>query len=145
VYGGFFMMAPLNEPIVRRAWGLRERHRREEAVKAGLPITPAPTFSYSEFLVTPNWIYGVALSLVVFTAAVVLALLPPARWLFRKMLPPRGEGPARGKLERGWFELTNVSEAEGVVVKSVVKGDGDPAYYLTACELFIKSWLIATY
>ncbi|KAG8718565.1 hypothetical protein FRC08_004981 [Ceratobasidium sp. 394] len=51
-------------------------------------------------------------------------------------MPARGEGPPRETLEEGRFELTNVAEAGGIVAKSVVKGDGDPAYYLAA-------WMVA--
>ncbi|KAG8735273.1 hypothetical protein FRC10_010803 [Ceratobasidium sp. 414] len=134
VRGGFFMMSPVNEPIVRRSWGLRERQRLEEAVKSGVSPYPAPTFSYEEFMVSSSRLRAIFRTLVLFLGAMALAFLPLARRYLRKVMPARGEGPPREKLESGWFELTNVAEAEGVVVKSVVKGDGDPAYYLTACE-----------
>ncbi|KAG8716505.1 hypothetical protein FRC09_015672 [Ceratobasidium sp. 395] len=133
VYGGFFMMAPVNEPIVRRSWGLRELQRREKAIRTGLSPWPAPTFSYEEFMATSNWVSGILHSLTVFASSLALALAGPlARWAMERFLPARGEGPPRDKLDQGWFELTNVSEAEGVVVKSMIRGNGDPAYYLTA-------------
>jgi hypothetical protein len=131
VYGGFFVMSGANEPIVRRSWGLRERERREEATKAGVS-SPGSTFAYSEFLATPSRLGGIAMSLAIFMFGAALSLFAPARWLAKKLLPVSGGGPPREKLESGWFEVTNVAEAEGVVVKSVVKGQGDPGYYSTA-------------
>ncbi|QRV84388.1 hypothetical protein RhiJN_12404 [Ceratobasidium sp. AG-Ba] len=99
VYGGFFFMSPVNEPIVRRSWGLREAQRREAAIKCYRGYT-------------------------------VRHLPQPAHILWGYVKP--GEGPPVEKSAEGWFELTNISEAEGVVVKSLVKGDGDPSYFLTA-------------
>ncbi|KAG9076176.1 hypothetical protein FS749_012081 [Ceratobasidium sp. UAMH 11750] len=136
VHGGFFIMGPVNEPIVRRSWGLRERQRREQAIKAGVSPFPAPTFSYEEFMVAANPLRAIFRTLVLILGSIALAVFPLARWVLRKTMPARGEGPPRETWEKGWFELTNVAEAEGVVVKSVVKGDGDPAYYLTA-------WMVA--
>ncbi|KAG9092837.1 hypothetical protein FRC07_011578, partial [Ceratobasidium sp. 392] len=131
-YGRFFMMSPINEPIVRRSWGLREQQRREEAVKAGVSPWPAPTFEYEEFMVTSYWVYAILRSLSTFLWALLIAFSSFARRVLEKSMPASGDGPPRDKLEQGWFELTNISEAEGVVVKSVVKGNGDPGYYLTA-------------
>jgi len=140
LYGGFFAMSTINEPIVRRSWGLRERHRREQAIKSGVP-SPGSTFAYTEFLGTRSRFGGIVLSLIMFTFGAALTLFSPARWLAKRLLPVSGTGPPREKLESGWFEITNVAEAEGVVVKSVFKGQGDPGYYLTA-RMIVESALM---
>ncbi|KAG9081386.1 hypothetical protein FS749_007688 [Ceratobasidium sp. UAMH 11750] len=136
VHGDSFIMGAVNGPIVRCSWVLRERQRREQAIKAGVSPFPAPTFSYEEFMVASNRRRAVFRTLIRVVGLIFLALFPLARWVLRKTMPARGEGPPRETLEEGRFELTNVAEAEGVVLKSVVKGDGDPTYYLTA-------WMVA--
>ncbi|KAG9080162.1 hypothetical protein FRC06_007000 [Ceratobasidium sp. 370] len=129
-------MSTANEPIVRRSWGLRQRQRL-------LSSTPIPsTFSYHEFMRTRGAVGGIVLRLAWFVAGVALALFPPAMWLAKRVLPVSGGGPPREGLEKGWFEVVNVSEARGVVVKSVVKGQGDPGYYATARMIFESALLL---
>ncbi|KAG8697430.1 hypothetical protein FRC08_006536, partial [Ceratobasidium sp. 394] len=136
IYGAFFPMGTANEPIVRRSWGLRQRQRI-------LSNTSIPsTFSYHEFMRTRGPVRGIVISLAWFMAAAALALFPPAMWLAKRVLPISGGGPPRDGLEKGWFEVVNVSEARGVVVKSVVKGQGDPGYYATARMLFESALLL---
>ncbi|KAF8599929.1 NAD(P)-binding protein [Ceratobasidium sp. AG-I] len=128
IYGGFFLMAPLNEAVVRRSWGLRERFRLTHSSSK----SPSPIFSYNEFLRTPSRLMGIALSLTFFVAAAALALLPPVRWLAKKLLPKAGEGPSLDVLDGGWFEALNVAEGAGLGVKCEIKGQGDPGYRATS-------------
>ncbi|KAG8734901.1 hypothetical protein FRC10_011225 [Ceratobasidium sp. 414] len=135
IYGGFFPMGTANEPIVRRSWGLRQRQRLSST-------TSHFTFSYHEFMRTRSAVGGIVLSLAWFMAGLTLALFPPAMWLAKRLLPVSGGGPPREGLEKGWFEVVNVSEARGMVVKSVVKGQGDPGYYATARMIFESALLL---
>ncbi|KAG9114243.1 hypothetical protein FRC07_007677 [Ceratobasidium sp. 392] len=91
---------------------------------------------------TRSVIRGILLSLVWYTIFAALAFFPPALWLAKKILPASGGGPPKEKLEKGSFEIVNVSEARGVVVKSTVKGYGDPGYYLTAWMIFESALLL---
>ncbi|KAG8791765.1 hypothetical protein FRC12_008186 [Ceratobasidium sp. 428] len=134
IYGGFFPMSPPNEAIVRRSWGLRELRRRGSS--------PPSTFSYHEFMPTRSAVGGVLLSLTWYTIFTALALLPPVRWLAKRILPASGGGPPRDKLESGSFRVVNVAEANGVVAKSVVRGRGDPGYYLTSWMIFESALLL---
>ncbi|KAG9122270.1 hypothetical protein FRC07_001435 [Ceratobasidium sp. 392] len=128
IYGGFFPMSPVNEANVRRSWGILERRRRESTP---FPF-PAPTFSYHEFLRMRGPVSSIAFSLAFFLFGVSMALLPPVRWIAKRLMPKSGEGPSEEVLKNGWFEVVNVTEAEGVSAKSVIKGDGDPGYGLTS-------------
>ncbi|KAG9114244.1 hypothetical protein FRC07_007678 [Ceratobasidium sp. 392] len=128
IYGGFFPMSPVNEAIVRRSWGILERRRRESTP---FPF-PAPTFSYHEFLRMRGPISSIAFSLAFFLFGVSMALLPPVRWIAKRLMPKSGEGPSEEELKNGWLEVVNVTEAEGMSAKSVIKGDGDPGYGLTS-------------
>ncbi|KAG8713727.1 hypothetical protein FRC09_018399 [Ceratobasidium sp. 395] len=85
---------------------------------------------------------GVLLSLTWQTILTALALLPPVRWLTKRHLPASGGEPPRDKLESGSFRVVNVAEANGVVAKSVVRGRGDPGYYLTAWMIFESALLL---
>lgn len=47
------------------------------------------------------------------------------------------------KLEKGFFKTTNITSTSAtppVVVKSTMKGRGDPGYLLTASECFCLSY-----
>ncbi|QRV84405.1 hypothetical protein RhiJN_12421 [Ceratobasidium sp. AG-Ba] len=126
-------MSPTNEPIVRRSWGLRKING----------LTAATGFSYEEFATTKSAFRGIATSLTWFVFGLSMALIPPVRWLMKQILPSSGGGPPRDKLEQGWFEVVNVSEARGVVAKSTLKGKrGDPGYFLTSWMIFESALLL---
>ncbi|QRV84407.1 hypothetical protein RhiJN_12423 [Ceratobasidium sp. AG-Ba] len=137
VYGGFFPMSTVNEPLVRRSWGLREKYRREQAVNLSSTVHHVPTFSYSEFMATPGPLSGIFISLLIFMVEISLALFSPVRWIAKKFLPKPGEGPSEKALKEGWFEVVNVTHAGGLYAKSIVKGNGDPGYGLTSVECAI--------
>ncbi|KAG9121546.1 hypothetical protein FRC07_002445 [Ceratobasidium sp. 392] len=91
---------------------------------------------------TSTAIRGILLSLVWYTIFAALAFFPPALWLAKRILPASGGGPPKEKLEKGMFEVVNVSEARGVVIKGSVKGYGDPGYYLTSWMIFESALLL---
>ncbi|KAG8713725.1 hypothetical protein FRC09_018397 [Ceratobasidium sp. 395] len=136
IYGGFFPMSPPNEAIVRRSWDLRELRRRASS------SSPPSTFSYHEFMPTGSAVGEVLLSLTWYMIFAAFALFPLVRWLARRILPASGGGPPMDKLETGSFKVVNVAEARGVIAKSVVRGRGDPGYYLTAWMIFESALLL---
>jgi len=151
IYGGFFLMAPVNEAVVRRSWGLRERFRLTHPTPSSnisapsssrSPNAPGPLFSYQEFLRTPSRILGVALSITIFITAAAFALLPPLRWVAKKVLPKSGEGPSVEVLDGGWFEVVNVAEGGGMGVQCQIKARGDPGYRATSVMISESALLL---
>ncbi|KAG8735274.1 hypothetical protein FRC10_010804 [Ceratobasidium sp. 414] len=111
--GSGWGLSPINEPIVRRSWGLVERHRRESSHSS----SPSPTFSYTEFFRTPGPISGIGFSLAFFVFGLSMALIPPFRWIVKWLLPRPGEGPSKEGLKSGWFEVVNVTGTEVMLVE----------------------------
>ena len=112
-WGGPFVMAPINERVVRRSSAL-------------LGDRYGTDFRYSEVTRTGAGVVGalsagaLALGTGAFLGAVALG--PLRRLLTRTVLPAPGEGPSRDAIERGFFKI-------------VLSGRRDPGYGATACML----------
>ncbi|KAJ7750096.1 Saccharopine dehydrogenase-domain-containing protein [Mycena maculata] len=131
--GAFFFLSPANNAIVQRSWGLFETAAAHD------PTHPryGPRFTYDEFLVT-----GGAIRSLILTLGMAIALggmlISPLRWLLKKVLPKAGEGPSESVLQNGFMKVTNVTTAVAarsrmpVQVETVMTGQGDPGYSLTA-------------
>ncbi|CCO37762.1 hypothetical protein BN14_11922 [Rhizoctonia solani AG-1 IB] len=133
-WGGYFVMSTINEPIVRRSWGLRYYQA---------PKPKRPTFSYTEFMtINGNLMSSLLISLTVFFFGAAMALLPPFRWLVKSVLPKSGEGPSPDKLDKGYFGVVNVAEGGDVVVKATLDGNGDPGYRLTSIMIVESALLL---
>ncbi|BGP36697.1 hypothetical protein JCM10449v2_000598 [Rhodotorula kratochvilovae] len=128
-HGMFWLMAPLNEQVVNRSWGILEA--------ADDPASRAqaygPKFNYAEFLTMPGPISALIGSLVFFAGFASL-LIPPFRWLVKKLVAKAGEGPSEEMQRKGWYEVTTIAKSEDgkKEVKVVGKGKGDPGYAATA-------------
>ncbi|KAF8167524.1 Saccharopine dehydrogenase-domain-containing protein [Crassisporium funariophilum] len=144
--GAFFVMGPGNTALVQRTFGLLElqakglehsclatrvKHKDEKEVRVQ---RYGPEFRYNEWQVVPSTMYAIA-----FTAALVIGfsmlLVKPFRYVAKMYLPKSGEGPSDEKMAKGWFSVTNITTSTSnpaVQVKSVMKGQGDPGYLLTA-------------
>ncbi|KAF8747182.1 Saccharopine dehydrogenase NADP binding domain, partial [Rhizoctonia solani] len=134
IWGGYFFMNSINAPIVRRSWGLRHYT---------LPTLSRPTFSYTEFHNTgSSRIKGALLSLGIMSVMAGLASFPPFRWFLKWMMPKSGQGPSLDRLDRGKFEVVNIAEGGGIVVKSWAHGDGDPGYRLTSIMIVESALLL---
>ncbi|CAE6334761.1 unnamed protein product [Rhizoctonia solani] len=133
IWGGIFFMNGINAPIVRRSWGLRHYQ---------LYSSHLPTFSYTEFHNTGSRLNGVLLSLGLMTTMFGLAVAPPLRWLLKWVMPKSGEGPKPDKLDSGRFEVINVAEGGGIVVKARMDGDGDPGYRITSIMIVESALLL---
>lgn len=66
IVGSFFFMGPMNRGIVLRTRGLLESNPSMQSLRYG------PEFNYEEFLVVPNRLAAVFLSLVFFTFGICL-------------------------------------------------------------------------
>jgi short subunit dehydrogenase-like uncharacterized protein len=84
-----------------------------------------PDFSYSHYLAAGNPALAAALGAVTAGAA-VLAHLPPARMMVRR-LRPSGSGPSAEQRKKSWFRVHFVGEGAGHRVITQIAG-GDPGY-----------------
>ncbi|KAJ7750095.1 Saccharopine dehydrogenase-domain-containing protein [Mycena maculata] len=135
--GAFFFPSLGNRAIVQRSWGLFEAAAAQDPTQ----LRYGPAFKYDEFLITG----GVARALFV-TLGITIAFgalsISPMRWLLKKVLPKPGEGPSEEAQRKGFIEVTNLTTAAAspsrpspIQVKTVMSGQGDPGYSLTAVFL----------
>lgn len=125
---GPFMMAPVNEKVVRRTnallgyeWGRDFRYG--ESSSFGGDLKGALTAG------------GFTAGMAGFTGA--MALKPTRRFLEKFVLPDPGEGPSRETIEEGYFTFEFVGEGideegEAFRVEAKVHADSDPGYGATA-------------
>ncbi|KZT05453.1 uncharacterized protein LAESUDRAFT_727099 [Laetiporus sulphureus 93-53] len=129
--------------IVQRTWGLHQLaamplkfQPREDAA-----LSYGPALTYEECIVLDGAASrAVALftSITFYALQATLFLLPPAQWLFKRVVSLLGEGPLEKAMEKGFIEATNyTTSAPGtstspIEVKTVMRGRGDPGYLLTA-------------
>ncbi|GJE97550.1 saccharopine dehydrogenase-domain-containing protein [Phanerochaete sordida] len=137
VYGGRYFMAGANRAIVQRTWGINELRAMETTSADARIHAYGPKFKYDEFKVCESKLSSVILSLGLAFTAVVL-LIPPFRWLFKRIIPAPGEGPSEHQLQTGFLEVTNVTSSVAAPgkppthVRTVFRGAGDPGYALAA-------------
>ncbi|TFK63996.1 hypothetical protein BDN72DRAFT_901918 [Pluteus cervinus] len=104
-------------------------------------------FRYDEFMVMSSKVTAFMVISTFLVGVGLFILVPPVRWLVMKILPA-GEGPSERALRSGYLVSTNRTEAynessskdkkkkrEAVIVKSVIRGKGDPGYFLTSIML----------
>lgn len=77
-------MAPHNEAIVRRSWGLLE----------GTAERYGPNFQYSELFATGGLISAAMTSLAIYAIGAALMFISPLRHLVSRYGPQPGEGPS---------------------------------------------------
>ncbi|KAF9222364.1 NAD(P)-binding protein [Gyrodon lividus] len=151
VQGALYLMAIGNLQVVQRSWGLFELAKRNSRLVFG-PATSQPggghedtselsygsQFKYEEFLALPTRLHSLLVVVFLATAGLVMKLLPPARWLARRLMPQPGEGPTDEQLEAGALSITNITtsmpNAQGrtVNVRTIFRGKGEPGYLLAS-------------
>ncbi|EJD47006.1 saccharopine dehydrogenase [Auricularia subglabra TFB-10046 SS5] len=132
-WGGFFIMASTNRAIIQRSWGLFELQHSGLFPSKGFQRYGAD-FKYDEFLTFSNPITAFLRSVAIMTFSVLLAVLPPVRWLVSKMTPP-GSGPSESALNAGYINATNVTHLaseEATFARTTLRAKGDPGYLLTS-------------
>ena len=148
-WGGFFLMAPINIPVVNRSWGILE-----SADPSSRVFRYGPNFVYDEFMAMPGPIssfiastvmllsfgaigesHKIASTHAIFPCLLIslvnqptAALFSPVRWLLRRFGPQAGDGPSEKERENGWYEVTTVAKSDDGKLESrvVQKGKGDP-------------------
>nr|CEL69515.1 TPA: saccharopine dehydrogenase, putative [Neospora caninum Liverpool] len=129
-YGAFFIMAPLNEQVVRWSSALMgSRYGKDFAYREMMSVNRGGFFS------------ALCTSLLVYTGLLCMSFRP-LRWLLfaLKILPQPGEGPSQRLLDSGFFQMravgrTRCVEQPGRALRvSVTIGSklGDPGYRETA-------------
>ncbi|KAG1471940.1 hypothetical protein G6F56_001828 [Rhizopus delemar] len=138
LWQGLFIMAPINEKVVRRSWSIWTDRGN----------TYGNTFSYKEYQ-SFNFLPGVVYACFLYTIvpfAVLLAGLPVIGEKFKNLLPGSGYGPDAEKRKTGCFEMQFVGTAETepyddiVRARATVKGFRDPGYGDT-CRMLTESAL----
>ncbi|KAI0821295.1 Saccharopine dehydrogenase-domain-containing protein [Irpex lacteus] len=137
VWGGVWFMGAANRAIVQRTWGLNERAAKENPSQETQLRTYGPEFTYDEFMVTRNKFSAIVLSLSVALGFAAM-LIPPIRWLVKKLMPAPGEGPSEEQLKTHRMEVTNVTSSVATPtspathVRTVIRAEVDPGYVLAA-------------
>ena len=126
-----FVMATINEKIVRRSNALMDRRygrdfRYGESMQMGSGLTGAISA------------YGTALGTGAFTGA--MAIGPLRRLLQSLVLPDPGEGPSRESIESGYFKILlhgwgETGDGETFELRGTVSADRDPGYGATSTML----------
>ncbi|KAK7691924.1 hypothetical protein QCA50_005329 [Cerrena zonata] len=139
-WGSIFIMGTVNRMIVQRTWGLKElwsRTHTEHPETERKQFTYGPQFKYSEFRVAKSKAGGVLASLGLIFGMLSL-LIPPLRWLLKKVGPQSGEGPSPELQKNGWLKVTNITSSVATPttpqrhVRTTINGSGDPGYALTS-------------
>lgn len=123
---GPFLMAPINERVVRRSnallgWPYGRNFRYQESMRIG--SGPA------------GWLGAVALSAGSGLGMVALSV-GPLRRLVLRALPAPGEGPDALARESGWFSVRLYGwRGDRLALRVDVRGKQDPGYGATACML----------
>ncbi|KAI8978342.1 Saccharopine dehydrogenase-domain-containing protein [Trametes punicea] len=146
-YGTFYLMAYIDRAIVQRTFGLNQlmRHasrtlygdkRAKESEAQFRMLAYGPQFRYAEYLVddSGSYVWAWLFSWFMFIYRMLLTLAP-IRWLYEKVSLKPGEGPSDEEIEKGSFTATNYTVTASrpeTWAKTVVRGQGDAAYLLTA-------------
>ena len=126
-----FIMAAINTRIVRRSNALMEQRYGRQ-------------FCYHESVQLPRGLRGLGLATAIsggIIVAGVVGMIPPLRSLLRRfVLPAQGEGPSKGAIEAGFFNVDLIGrgrDADGRMmrVRVNVRGGLDPGYGSTAIML----------
>lgn len=134
----FFLMAPINEKVVRRSWSIWS-DRGEGYGKL---------FSYKETMALP-FFPALVLTTLLYTVVPIFALLFKVPFFaenITKCLAKPGDGPSAEKRAKGNFEFQLVGTAENepydepVRVRGTIRGFRDPGYGDT-CRMVAESAL----
>ncbi|KAH9934334.1 uncharacterized protein B0H18DRAFT_869821 [Fomitopsis serialis] len=133
----YFFMAPSNRVIVQLARagcaGLVERHKRELSIRNTNGVGSVG----SSGRVSPAWISN--------TSQLAHSLLLQVIWFLKHLATP--PGPSEEKMKIGFFQIKNHSRsvhAPGipeVPIRTVMRGQGDPGYLLSARMMIPESAL----
>lgn len=133
--GAYFFMSPVNKAMVQRTFGLLELEARTSNTKEIQSGRYGPAFVYEEFMIMSGTVPAILFTMVFVAGVLLLVVLQPVYFVVKKFLPQSGDGPSDEDMQRGLMVTTNISKSASdppVYVKSVIKGNGDPVYLLSA-------------
>jgi short subunit dehydrogenase-like uncharacterized protein len=134
----FFVMAPINERVVRRSWSLYTERGRSYG----------HLFTYREYIAM-KFLPAFLMTVFLYTIMPVGMVLMKMSWfsrLIQKLVPQSGDGPSEATRKKGGFEYNIIATGETepydtpVRVKGIVKGFRDPGYGDT-CRMVVESAL----
>ncbi|PRP82053.1 saccharopine dehydrogenase [Planoprotostelium fungivorum] len=123
-----YIMAPINTRAVRRT-----------AAILGKEANFSEDFTYTEFFGTKWFAVAAAVSVVTLFTCLFLAL-PPARWLVKKFVLPRLQGPTQESIDNGFWDVKLLAKGKkkdgnSAVFYGTVRGNKDPGYGDTSAML----------
>jgi len=96
-----FLAADTDRAIIGRTWGLLSQAGGDDAY--------GPNFHFSEHMRTRNWLSGVAIHLGIGLSGFLLAVLPPLRWVVRRLVYKQGDGPDKEQSKKDEIEFRGVA------------------------------------
>lgn len=97
-------MAPHNEAIVRRSWGVLESASASSQV-----LAYGPKFQYREMMAMPNPVVAALFSVVIYLVGASLFVFAPLRNLVGRYAAQPGEGPSVDAQAKGVFPDQSIS------------------------------------
>jgi short subunit dehydrogenase-like uncharacterized protein len=94
------IQAGADTPIVQRTWGL-----------LGGAKLYGPNFYYEQYMRTTSWLRGIALHFAI-KVGILLLVIPPVRWLLKKLIYAPGDGPTEEEFKTHRAEYRAVAIAD---------------------------------
>lgn len=104
-----FIAADTDRAIVGRTWGLLSQLAEGDSGSRRAPEAYGPNFDFSEHLRTRNWLSGVVVHWGIVISGFLLAVLPPLRWVVRRLVYKQGDGPDKEQSKKDQIEFRGVA------------------------------------
>lgn len=99
-----FLAADTDSAIIGRTWGLLSQAGGAKGSEAY-----GPNFRFSEHMRTRNWLSGMAMHYGLALSGFLLAVLPPLRWVIRRLVYKQGDGPDKEQSKKDEIEFRGVA------------------------------------
>lgn len=99
-----FLAADTDRAIIGRTWGILSQAWGAKGSEAY-----GPNFHFSEHMRTRNWWSGLAIHFGIALSGFLLAVLPPLRWLIRRLVYKQGDGPDKEQSKKDEIEFRGVA------------------------------------
>lgn len=105
-----FLAADTDRAIIGRTWGLLSQLAQEggSSSRRGAEAY-GPNFDFSEHMRTRNWLSGVLVHWGLALSGFLLAVLPPLRWVVRRLVYKQGDGPDKEQSKKDQIEFRGVA------------------------------------
>jgi hypothetical protein len=99
-----FLAADSDGAIVGRTWGLLSQAGGAKGAEAY-----GPNFHFSEHMRTRNWLTGMGVHFGIAFSGFLLAVLPPLRWVVKRLVYKQGDGPDKEQSKKDVIEFRGVA------------------------------------